>query len=395
MKRGLVLEGGGAKGAFHCGAVQALYDNGYTFNGVAGTSIGAINAALIAQDGNYDSLLNMWTHVTASLFTDFDDLEVEKLVNGELSKSTIGYWSKQVIKIIRNLGIPTDKIIPFLKEYISEDRLRVSKMDLALVTYSLTDRAPVELFLEDIPCGELHNYILASAYYPAFKLNKINGKYFIDGGVCDNMPIGLLSKREYEEIIAVRTMSKMPYHAPNDDSVTVHYICPSETLGKTLALSHKLVERNIKLGYFDALRFIRGYAGEKFYLKGTREELAAAILDSSVDNLENIGTIFNLAEGATQEDIAVRLLNFVMKAYEGRAATPIDGLVMLAEEYALFYGVEKFQIYTPNEFLSILRKNVASRGLEEKARIKFLMREKIRKDNVFCELMKDKRGENE
>ena len=56
MKKGLVLEGGGAKGAFQCGAIKALYDNGYTFDGVAGTSIGAINAAILAQDGNYQTL---------------------------------------------------------------------------------------------------------------------------------------------------------------------------------------------------------------------------------------------------------------------------------------------------------------------------------------------------
>ena len=41
--RGLVLEGGGAKGSFHIGVLKALFESGYTFDGVAGTSIGAIN----------------------------------------------------------------------------------------------------------------------------------------------------------------------------------------------------------------------------------------------------------------------------------------------------------------------------------------------------------------
>ena len=56
--KGLVLEGGGAKGSFHVGALKALFERGYVFNGVAGTSIGAINGALLAQ-GDFDALYEL------------------------------------------------------------------------------------------------------------------------------------------------------------------------------------------------------------------------------------------------------------------------------------------------------------------------------------------------
>lgn len=95
MKKGLVLEGGGAKGAFQCGAIKALYDNGYTFDGVAGTSIGAINAAILAQDGNYQTLYDMWMNVSASDISDFDNLEVTKLLSKEFSKKSTIYWAKK------------------------------------------------------------------------------------------------------------------------------------------------------------------------------------------------------------------------------------------------------------------------------------------------------------
>ena len=250
MKKGLVLEGGGAKGAFHCGAVKALYENGYNFDGVAGTSIGAINAALIVQDCGPDSLYEMWTNVSASLFTDFDDEEVDKLLQKDFSRASVRYWAQQIGKIIKNLGIPTDKAIHFLKEYISEEKVRNSVMDYAIVTYSLSDRMPVELFKEDIPQGNLHEYILASAYYPAFKLNRINGKFYVDGGIYDNMPMTLLAGKGYEEIVAVRTMSKMPYRTPLDERVKVNYIRPSEDLGRMAALSPTLVKKKIKLDIY-------------------------------------------------------------------------------------------------------------------------------------------------
>ena len=46
--RGLVLEGGGAKGAYEAGAIKALQKKKIYFDGVSGTSIGAINAAFYA-----------------------------------------------------------------------------------------------------------------------------------------------------------------------------------------------------------------------------------------------------------------------------------------------------------------------------------------------------------
>ena len=49
---GLVLEGGGAKGSYHAGAIKALHESGYSFDGVMGTSIGAINGAIVAPRGH-------------------------------------------------------------------------------------------------------------------------------------------------------------------------------------------------------------------------------------------------------------------------------------------------------------------------------------------------------
>ena len=49
MKRALVLSGGGSRGAYEIGAWQALRELGVRLDAVYGTSIGAINAALVAQ----------------------------------------------------------------------------------------------------------------------------------------------------------------------------------------------------------------------------------------------------------------------------------------------------------------------------------------------------------
>jgi len=47
---GIVLEGGGAKGAYQIGAWKALREAGIKVKGVAGTSVGALNGAFICMD---------------------------------------------------------------------------------------------------------------------------------------------------------------------------------------------------------------------------------------------------------------------------------------------------------------------------------------------------------
>ena len=64
----LVFQGGGALGAYQAGVYEALSEAGVEPNWIAGISIGAINAAIIAgnpPDTRVDRLREFWTQVTA------------------------------------------------------------------------------------------------------------------------------------------------------------------------------------------------------------------------------------------------------------------------------------------------------------------------------------------
>jgi NTE family protein len=64
----LVLQGGGALGAYQAGVYEALGDSGIQPNWISGMSIGAINAAIIAgntEDARIDQLKRFWDQVTA------------------------------------------------------------------------------------------------------------------------------------------------------------------------------------------------------------------------------------------------------------------------------------------------------------------------------------------
>ena len=147
---GLVLEGGGAKGSYHAGAYKVLYEKGYKFDGVMGASIGAVNGAMIAQ-GAEEKCFELWENVAPSKFSDFDDEKLQNFFNRKYDRKTVFYLLKVIKDVIFYRGIPTDKVKLLLQELIDEDALRESQTDFGLVTVSLTDRMPMEIFKEEIP----------------------------------------------------------------------------------------------------------------------------------------------------------------------------------------------------------------------------------------------------
>lgn len=266
---GLVLEGGGAKGAFHVGAIKALLSRNYEFSGVAGTSIGALNGAIFAQ-GDFEECIKFWESVTPSTLIDVDDEKIQALLNEKkYTAKEIQYLLTFAKNTITNKGLSLEKLEGIVEKYIDEDKLRNSKIDFCLVTVDISSNwKPVEMFKNEAPDGMLKKYILASAYYPAFRRPRIDGKTYIDGGLYDNRPVNPLIRRGgYNKIIVISTLSKMPSISVYDKSVKVDYIIPSTPLGKTLELRNSKIKENMQLGYYDAFRYMDKLLGEKFYVK--------------------------------------------------------------------------------------------------------------------------------
>mgnify|MGYP002802456739 FL=1 len=69
---GIVLEGGGAKGAYQIGAWRALREAGVKIRGVAGASVGALNGALMCM-GDLELAESVWRDLTYSQVMDVED----------------------------------------------------------------------------------------------------------------------------------------------------------------------------------------------------------------------------------------------------------------------------------------------------------------------------------
>ena len=153
---GLVLEGGGAKGAYHVGAYKALRELNIEIGGVAGTSIGAINGAMMVQ-GDYDLLEKVWFSVNSY---DLFDLDLENI--------NFSYLLHQSKEILANRGLDTSRMRELFDTYIDEEKIRSSDKDFGIVTINLTDKKPMELMKEDIPPGKLVDFLIAKCKSSGF-----------------------------------------------------------------------------------------------------------------------------------------------------------------------------------------------------------------------------------
>ena len=269
--RGIALEGGGSKGSFHVGVLKALRELEIHYEVVAGTSIGAINGAILVSEG-LDTLEDIWKRI-----------EMEDMINGdtELIRNIMHFEFKNdaqklkqfIADTFRQRGLDISPFKLWLKDVVNEDKVRHSTTTFGLVTFSLSDFKPVEVYIEDIPPGLLHEYIVASANLPAFKDDNGLNKKMLDGGFYDNLPINMLFERGCDEVIAIRVMGIGRVRKVSKDKIDkVTYILPSEDLGKLLDVGPERSKYNMTLGYYDAMRVFKKLYGKRYYLSTTADE---------------------------------------------------------------------------------------------------------------------------
>lgn len=366
---GVALEGGGARGAFHVGAIKALLEEGYEIDGIVGTSIGAFNAAMVAQ-GDFEKCFEMWSNVTPQQLFDIEDRHMANVINRNLNIKTITYFSSEAKRIITNRGIDTDNLRKVVDELIDEEKLRNSNMDFGLVTVELGPLSPIEVFKEDIPNGKIKDFIMASARYPGLKMEPLDGKAYLDGGLYDNCPVNLLSKKNYDKIIAIRlNSSRKLKHI--DESANVVEIQPSMDLGGTFIFTKDLAHRNIKLGYYDAIKAIRKLKGREYYIEPIDDDLIFSKLLELPDEL-----IIDIGISMGLEDIPPKrmLFEFILPNLSKylnlkKEDNYQDIIIALLENMAKEREVEKFKIYSLSDFFNMIKDNEKESSFHKKVQI--------------------------
>ena len=263
---GLVLEGGGLKGSYEIGAYYAFKDCHVKFDAVVGTSIGSFNAAMIVAHQE-KRLLELWQAADITGILGIPEEYIKEInKNKSKIKQTIAK-GQTFAKIFKDGGLTTEGYRKTINENLNEKDLRNSKMDFGLNTVRLKDLKPIYLFKDDIPAGELTDYIIASCHFPFFKLEKLaDSNYYIDGGWYDNSPSNMLEEKGYNTIYIVN-MGDNSIKQKKINKANIINIYPSKDLGKMLNFNQEQIKYNISLGYYDTIKVLKKYDGYKYIFK--------------------------------------------------------------------------------------------------------------------------------
>ena len=265
---GIVLEGGGARGAYQIGVWKALREAGVKIRGVAGTSVGALNGALICMD-DLEKAEEIWGNMTYSTVFHVDGSMIGKLKKFGALSMKVTDAAAEFKRLFSDRGLDIAPLKKLLEETVDEERIRRSPRDFCAASFSVTDRKEEDFDVKEAPPGTMKDMMMASAYFPGFKQEKIGGKTYLDGGSVNNVPVDLLTDRGYKDIIVIRLYGigvdrRKFMDIPAD--VTIHEIAPGRNLGGILEFDSARTKKNMKLGYFDGLRFLYGLCGRKYYL---------------------------------------------------------------------------------------------------------------------------------
>ena len=331
------------------GVWKALRKLKINFDIVTGTSIGALNGALIAQN-DYFSLWYLWQK------TNFETLfgyELENDVNTYLGKKeTIKMYKEGILK---DKGMTTIHIEKLVKRFVNEKKIRNSKIDYGLVAFNLTDFEEVALSKKDIPDGKIADFAVASATcFPAFQIKEIDDKKYIDGGYYDNLPINLSLDMGAQEIIAVDLGAIGMIQDVKDKSIKITTIKPNNELCSFLVFDPKKSRKNIIYGYNDTMKVFGYLDGEKYtFQKNSLERNYNLFIDKIKEKIfGNIKSDF-VKKMLTDSNINDILSNNDKKFDE------------IVEFLGYIYNIEDSKVYNPSLYNKKIKKEFSKRMEED------------------------------
>ena len=233
---GLVLSGGGAKGAYQVGVLKALGEAGLLddVKYISGDSIGAINAMLYCL-GDSDFMYKVWEKINMPEVFEFDP---------DLFSDNPQLFSR-------------DKVKSMMNDYLKEDIVQ----NLPYTVYAGVTRLengqyfPEYMKLNGHTKQEMIDILLASSAMPViYEAVKINGKEYLDGGLTDNEPIKPLYDLGVRRFIIIGLDSNKIFEHYKYPGAECYAIYPSHDLGDLFSGT---------LNYITNAKHFRELLGEK------------------------------------------------------------------------------------------------------------------------------------
>ena len=190
MKIGLVLEGGGMRGLFSAGVLDALLElKELSVNGIVGVSSGALFGV------NYVSKQKERAVRYNKKYAD------DKRYMGLHSWITTGNAVNKDFAFYE---------LPYKLDVFDNETFKKAETDFYVVMTNVESGKPEYVLIED--AFAQMEYLRATSALPfASKIIEINGKKYLDGGISDSIPIDFCESLDYDKIIAILTRPEGTY----------------------------------------------------------------------------------------------------------------------------------------------------------------------------------------
>ena len=226
MRLGLVLAGGGAKGAFEAGVVAAMQRRGLVADVVSGTSAGALNAAGLAAGMDAAELADVWRQVTSR-----DVYGLRRDVWNLLRPGGLVSPGSLAQRMLASIGwtylLRTAPLRRTLVRVLGGERIRVPDHRVLVVSAVERDSGALVRFTSTAPSAHRLtprfrvvapsvDHLLASAAIPlVFEPGRVAASAYWDGGLLANTPLAPALAYEPDAVVVVTTATRTrPAPAP-------------------------------------------------------------------------------------------------------------------------------------------------------------------------------------
>lgn len=183
-KTGLVLEGGGLRGMFTAGVVDAFLEEGITFDGTIGVSAGALFGCNLKSKQKGRALRYNIAQKDNPNYMGWWSL----LRTGEIVNSHFSYH-----------------VLPFEMDVFDAETFKNNPMDFWMVCTDIENGTPVYHQMKEFSHEEIE-WMRASASMPAVsKPVHMGGKVMLDGGIVNSIPLKAFQEMGYKRNVVVLT----------------------------------------------------------------------------------------------------------------------------------------------------------------------------------------------
>lgn len=253
-KIGLVLAGGGGKGAYQVGVWKAIkeYDLDRQIVAISGTSVGALNGVLFATK-SVGEAENVWSTISPEKILSIDLSGLNRLFRNS------GFnLSLRTVELLAGSGVfSREGLANIIEDFVNLDYINEHSLPVYAAAYDSNQRRPHYFLLNHLGEDDKLNALLASSALPfIFDPIRIDGTTYWDGGLVDNTPIIPLYDSGCSVIIVVHLNRTTIVDKSKYPEANIIEIFPRSSIGEfidgTLDFSPSNAYKRMLQGYEDA-----------------------------------------------------------------------------------------------------------------------------------------------